>query len=840
MANYVSKYTGAQIDAAVDKTGELDGKVATLSEEIGSQTSPEIFGAKGDGTTDDAEAITQAFASGQNVVFDGSKTYAVGSTITIPADAHVDFRGATIVPMENHDVIRVMSGSHIQNLVVRCTDVTGWDSSAMVFSGSDGFHASNPTRINNVKLYNDVTYNDGVFNTGNGLYLYVDEPGQFVEGLAITDLMTHGFGKGVYIRGMDATAEFEVDTVAFIGANNFNKYWSFKDTYGIYIASDHEQDRITTNFFTDMNIQSDSYGGTKYGIYCNGFANLFNGCLYDFFWTNPNDPIKAIYFDKRSNTNVVETMAGTVYDTGYVTDLGIRNSVVNITSRGKIQIPNSSNYGIAMLGNQDDILAYADKNMDCTLESLDSEPYYGNLSNVFDPTPYKVLSYAEPVSGNSTKRARITINFKKAVKEITNFVLQFVLRSEPTNIKVTLYGDSEVRTIYDVTDNQNHTVIINPVLNNYTRYDSGVQNVAKIVVEISGFHNQQGTSGRKEWALERIAATGSDALGNAWMRKNGDKVFGNVEFAENYGPVVTGANGKRYMLTVSAEGTLLPVEMPDAEDDSPDVAVLIPTMAAGAAWFDADLAGVEQSEITSVSFNADYVPTGTEEASWFCDEGSSGHIIAYRTGTEIVIVPTTGSENICLNVDSTYMFANDGTNANFAALASITGTAMLVANSNTSMRSICAKNTALTEAISIPVGVNDLRYAFQNCTSLTLPPELPEGMTNLLSAFIGCSGLQYLPDVPSTVTNMNYTFQGCTAATRAPSVIPAKVSSMESTFRACNNIDGTIEINAANLNNYATCFLSACSNSGAIVLTGSCPLLAELAATNTAGKVTVA
>lgn len=35
MANYVSKHTGAQIDAAVDKTGELDGKVATLTEEIG-------------------------------------------------------------------------------------------------------------------------------------------------------------------------------------------------------------------------------------------------------------------------------------------------------------------------------------------------------------------------------------------------------------------------------------------------------------------------------------------------------------------------------------------------------------------------------------------------------------------------------------------------------------------------------------------------------------------------------------------------------------------------------------------------------------------------------------
>lgn len=33
MANFVSKHTGAQIDAAVDKTGELEGKVAALSEE---------------------------------------------------------------------------------------------------------------------------------------------------------------------------------------------------------------------------------------------------------------------------------------------------------------------------------------------------------------------------------------------------------------------------------------------------------------------------------------------------------------------------------------------------------------------------------------------------------------------------------------------------------------------------------------------------------------------------------------------------------------------------------------------------------------------------------------
>jgi lysophospholipase L1-like esterase len=55
MANYVSKHTGAQIDAAVDKTGELDGRVTKLSEEI--------LGIKGDLSE---KTVKVAFGSGIN------------------------------------------------------------------------------------------------------------------------------------------------------------------------------------------------------------------------------------------------------------------------------------------------------------------------------------------------------------------------------------------------------------------------------------------------------------------------------------------------------------------------------------------------------------------------------------------------------------------------------------------------------------------------------------------------------------------------------------------------------------------------------------------------------
>ena len=827
-----------------DKT-ELENKINSINSSSGEYyVTPQMFGAKGDGVTDDAVAIAQALASSKTVVFDGMKTYAVGSTITIPADANVDFRGATIVPMGNHDVIRVMPGSNIENLIVKCTDVPDWDSSVMVFYGGDFFRATNPTRISNAKLYNDVTYNDGFENTGNGLYVYVDEAGQFIEGLAIVDLLTHGFGKGVYIKGMDVSAENGNGKVAFIGANNFCRYWSFKDTYGIYIIGGHSLNRLTNNFFSDMNIQSDSYGGTKYGIYCAGsgvFANRFSGCLYDFFFMNKNDPIKAIYFGMETNNNHVDTDAGTVYDLGYVTDLGINNRVENTAWRGKIQIPNGYS-GVGMIGNQDDILAFADKRMICTLESLDGEPRYGTLSDVFDPTPFRVLSYAETFSGTSDRKARITINFKKSVKEITNFILQFVRRCIPSTVKVTFYGDKEVRTVYDTNDNYNQVVVINPPMCDYSYdYESPVTNVAKIVVEIGGFSfiDSKGDGTIKEWALERIMATGSDATGNTWLRTDGGKIFGNVEYAENFGPVITGANGKKYMLTVSTDGALLPVEMPETEEEVPDVATLVPTMAAGPAWYDVDSSGMAQNELTSVTFNAAYEADGNEDASWFCDEDGVGNIVAFRTGTDVVIVPTTGSDKVRVNTNSKYMFANDGTNANFASLASIAGTDMWVADKNTEMNYICAK-TPISAPISIPSGVTYMPYAFQNCSALTAPPELPEGMLSLLSAFIGCSQMQYLPDVPSTVTNMNYTFNGCTAATKAPSIIPTGVTTMESTFRGCNNISGTIEINAVKINNYAGCFHFAGSKTSGIVLTGSSPYLAELAATDANGKVTVA
>lgn len=368
--------------------------------------------------------------------------------------------------------------------------------------------------------------------------------------------------------------------------------------------------------------------------------------------------------------------------------------------------------------------------------------------------------------------------------------------------------------------------------------------MAKIVIELGGFNNAVISADGKtsgSWELSRIMALDSYGTGNAWLRRDGGEVYGNIKFAQDKGPVITGADGKLYMLTVGAGGTIGAVEVQEEEEEAPDVATLTPIMKARATWYDADLAGAAQNTITSIAFNAAYEPTGNEDASWPCDEDLNGNIMAYRNGTEVVIKSTTGSEGVKLNVDSTFMFANDGTNASFANLANISGTETLRADKNTNASNICQKNEKLANPIHIPEGVTDMGYAFAGCYKLAAPPVLPNGLTNLTSAFGDCVGMKSLPEIPDTVTNLNYAFQNCRVATTGPSKVPAAVTSMTSAFRLCAMMGGTLEINAQTLTAYGSAFDQTCRDiEGGLVLTGTSPYLDELAATNTLGKVTVA
>lgn len=813
-----------------------DQAIAELTEEMAKQATPESFGAKGDGVTDDAAAITQALASGKNVVFDGTKTYAVGSVITIPADAFVDFRGATIVPKGNHDVIRVMPGSFIENIIVRCGGVSGWDSAAIVLYGGDHFRATNPTKICNVKLYCNTGSTAGTTTQGIGIKLYGDEFGDFIEGITIEEAITHGFGVGILFEGVPEDKENPTDGIVFIGTNKFRGYWSFMDNCAINISSGWPRNHFTNNIFTDLQIEplntADKERQSSYGIFCEGFSNYFEGCLYDYFNNHT-----AIYFGAKSHRNVVKVTSGQLFSPNWYEDIGVCNAVTTFCQENKHLIPYTA-ITPSMLGNQDDCLAFIDRHSDCTLESFDGDPVSGTLSNVFNPTPQRTLRYRTINPTENNRRARITINCDRALRRLANLYLQFY--RAPKNIKITFYNDVEATVVYD-TDN-NVSLLIG-VCDDVAYGKWYEYNVAKIVVELGDFNYIEEIDGETygEWELVRISAVDSYNSGCAWMRNDGGNVYGDIKFGYGNGMVLTDENGKRYKFTVSTSGVLETTEYVEPEEESPEVATLIPKLKAGAAWYDTDLAGVAQSEITSIVFNPAYVSTGTEDAKWACDEDSNGNIMAYRNGTTVTIKSTTGSEGVKLNENSSYMFANDGTNANFAALTEVLGTEHLKANKNTSVAQICIMSSKLTTFEHMPEGVTDMNLAFRLCSALSSAPALPIGLVNLANAFSACSNLRALPPIPHGVTNMAYTFNGCTNATVLMPTIPTTVTTMEGTFNSCLKLEGTVAVNAAGINSYSNCFKNAGRDAtNGIVLTGSCPILADLAATADGGKVTVA
>ena len=69
---------------------------------IDDYVTPEMYGAKGDGTTDDSTAIQNAVNNKGLVLFSSGKNYKVTSTIRLGKDTVLDLNGSTITSTNKH------------------------------------------------------------------------------------------------------------------------------------------------------------------------------------------------------------------------------------------------------------------------------------------------------------------------------------------------------------------------------------------------------------------------------------------------------------------------------------------------------------------------------------------------------------------------------------------------------------------------------------------------------------------------------------------------------------------------------------------------------------------
>ena len=100
---------------------------------------------------------------------------------------------------------------------------------------------------------------------------------------------------------------------------------------------------------------------------------------------------------------------------------------------------------------------------------------------------------------------------------------------------------------------------------------------------------------------------------------------------------------------------------------------------------------------------------------------------------------------------------------------------------------------------------------------------------NLAYTFYDCSNMEKAPEIPSDVICLESTYNACVKMTTAPSVIPLGVKNMAGTFTFCNELTGTITIDATPIT-YVEC-MQTYSNGKSVTITGKCGILDKIAAT---------
>lgn len=88
-----------KVDTEINKTNAQLSVIKLLE----THTTPELYGAKGDGVTDDTSAIQECINKNGNIVFSKSKTYMVNAVvgITIGDNKKIDLNGATLKTIPN-------------------------------------------------------------------------------------------------------------------------------------------------------------------------------------------------------------------------------------------------------------------------------------------------------------------------------------------------------------------------------------------------------------------------------------------------------------------------------------------------------------------------------------------------------------------------------------------------------------------------------------------------------------------------------------------------------------------------------------------------------------------
>lgn len=274
---------------------------------------PEMYGAKGDGVTDDTAAIQAAINSG-SVVYFGKKTYLIASSVTIQNKENWVFNA------ENADITYTGTSyafifRHVVNAVIRFGTITAANGGCIEILGSTN---SDFTQYLNISFIQFAASTNCIFadNTGNS---WINEvrisQGRFFSGEYgvyihhnSTNGITHWVFNEVGVEGVDCGFYFHTDAAA-AAANKWISYCTFYDVRYVEAAIIFKNLGVAKNMLIvdayginsgNLNLTSDATEWTL--LQSNGGAFVENGTLKKYGANHWIDISSAFTFDSNKVT----------------------------------------------------------------------------------------------------------------------------------------------------------------------------------------------------------------------------------------------------------------------------------------------------------------------------------------------------------------------------------------------------------------------------------------------------------------------------------------------------------------------------------------------------------